>query len=298
MLHVTDIVHFPFPDFPHFKLLVGALEELYHLGVFVEDTDVSMIGKRTELTEIGQLMSNIPVLPKYSRALIAAADLGCSEEVCAIVSLLGEPGNVFHTPRTKKKEADAAHALFYDETGDHMTLLKVIQQYEPLNKGARKEWARLNFMNPRPLDSALRSKRQLTYILQKAGKWSTSPGPHETRSLYCRICTAFLTGGFMQVARQDNDKYQIIINKTTADIVKYSAIKFIKPADTKWILFDEFINTGDDDAFRTVTVIHPKWCIDAVPSYFVPANFPEGPIRNELEVALRQHNAEKYGGIL
>ena len=295
--HVTDIVHFPFLDFPHFKLLVGALEELYHLGVFVENFTANMIGLADQLTPHGAVMSRIPVSPKYSRSLIAAAQYGCSDEVSTIVAILSEPGNVFFNPRVKKKEADEAHMKFYDKTGDHMTYLKIMQQFEEIPRAGRKSWANANFINARPLEAALRSKRQLVAQLKREGYWGTSENTNDKRPLFTRIAISFLAGGFMQVARfEENGKYQVLINRTQADIVKYGAIKILQPEDNKWILYDEYVNTGEDDAFRTVSVIQPSWCIEAAPTYFVPSNFPEGPVRTELEQGLKQFNLFKFGG--
>ena len=52
------------------------------------------------LTKLGRLMAEFPLEPQLAKMMLVSVDLGCSEEITTIVSMLSVQ-NVFYRPREK-----------------------------------------------------------------------------------------------------------------------------------------------------------------------------------------------------
>jgi len=89
---INDLINFEFMDPPPVQTLVSALETLYNLEA-LDDEGL--------LTKIGRLMAEFPLEPQLSKMMLTAVDLGCSEEIITIVSMLSVQ-NVFYRPREKQ----------------------------------------------------------------------------------------------------------------------------------------------------------------------------------------------------
>ena len=122
--------------------LVAALEQLYNLGALDEEG---------LLTRLGRKMAEFPLDPPLSKALIASVDLGCSEEVLTVISMLSAQ-NIFYRPREKQAAADAKKARFAQAEGDHVTLLAVYEGWKASNFA--KAWCYENFVQERSLKRA------------------------------------------------------------------------------------------------------------------------------------------------
>ena len=73
-------------------------------------------------------------------------------EILTIVSLLNVP-IVFMRPRECAKEADHAKTKFYNEDGDHLTLLNAFNMFKA--KGSSSDWCYQNFINFRSMKQAM-----------------------------------------------------------------------------------------------------------------------------------------------
>ncbi len=78
------------------------------------------------LTELGRKMSEFPLDPPLSKMLIKAEELGCSEELLTVVSMLSVPG-IFFRPKDREAESDAAREKLFVSESDHLTLLNVYE---------------------------------------------------------------------------------------------------------------------------------------------------------------------------
>ena len=96
-------------------------------------------------------MAEFPLEPSMSKTLIAGVDLGCSEEVLTILSMLSAQ-NIFYRPKEKQNQADQRKARFHQAEGDHLTLLGV---YEAWKRNAfSPPWCFENFLQSRSLKRA------------------------------------------------------------------------------------------------------------------------------------------------
>lgn len=69
-----------------------------------------------------------PLDPPLAKMLLFSAELGCSDEVLIVVSMLSVP-SVFFRPKDREEESDAAREKFFVPESDHLTLLNVYKQW-------------------------------------------------------------------------------------------------------------------------------------------------------------------------
>lgn len=82
-------------DPPPQETIMNAMYQLWILGA---------LDNLGSLTPLGRKMAEFPVDPPLSKMIITANDLGCLEEVIAIVSMLSVP-SIFYKPKDRATEA-------------------------------------------------------------------------------------------------------------------------------------------------------------------------------------------------
>merc|ERR1712004_211740 len=109
----TDILAFDFMDSPGREDMESALRQLRLLGA---------ISLEDQLTLRGRRMSTFPIEPRLTAAILAAAELGCTEEVVTIVALLSTESPL-NLPATKERREEA-------NEGDLVTLLAIWKAFK------------------------------------------------------------------------------------------------------------------------------------------------------------------------
>ena len=155
-LGVKDLLDFDFIDPPPQEAITTALFDLWALGA---------LDNLGNLTSLGHKMSAFPMDPSLSKLLITSAseEYGCSQEMLTIVSMLSVP-SVFHRPKERQEEADAARDKFAVPESDHLTLLHVYSQWSTIG-GRSDSWAARHFLHPKALRRASEIRGQLTDIV-------------------------------------------------------------------------------------------------------------------------------------
>ncbi|XP_050091338.1 ATP-dependent RNA helicase DHX33 [Anopheles aquasalis] len=240
---------FEFIDRPPEEAIVGALLELKALNA------ISSV-ENPILTALGSKMARFPLDPKYSKMLLAAPKFGCLEEMLTIVAMLS--GETIFTNSTQKREQMLiAHSKFYDKTGDHITLLKVFNEFK--TKSKPKMWCFDNFLHERNLTHVASVREQLSEICKSLEMPSSSCGKDTIPVAKC-----LLTGLFANVAtKQPDHLYVTATSSLRARIHPSSAIcgKF-RPA---MVVYTELVATRLN-YLRYVTEIEPEWYEEVVPS--------------------------------
>jgi len=154
---IEDVESFEFIDPPETKALEQAIDTLKTLGALDENE---------RITEIGEIMAELPLEPHIARMVIEAEKHNCVETICTIASFLGGR-SVFVRPKGKESEADAAHSRFKVPESDFLTLLKVWQEYEA--NDYRDDWARNNFLHTKMLAEVRQVRYQLFRALRRNG---------------------------------------------------------------------------------------------------------------------------------
>jgi ATP-dependent RNA helicase DHX8/PRP22 len=152
---INDTPSFDFMDPPPAQALISAMEQLYSLGALDEEG---------LLTKLGRKMAEFPLEPPQSKMLLASVDLGCSEEILTIISML-QAQNIFYRPREKQSQADQKKAKFFQIEGDHLTLLAVYEAWKAKNFSG--PWCFENFVQSRSLRRAQDVRKQLLTVMDR-----------------------------------------------------------------------------------------------------------------------------------
>lgn len=155
-LGVRNLLEFDFMDAPPQEAITTALFDLWALGA------LDNIGN---LTPLGKSMAAFPMDPSLSKLLLTAADptYACADEMLTIVSMLSVP-SVFHRPKERLEEADAARDKFAVPESDHLTLLLVYNHWSALGHRSDR-WAAQHFLQGKSLRRAAEIRAQLLDIV-------------------------------------------------------------------------------------------------------------------------------------
>jgi ATP-dependent RNA helicase DHX8/PRP22 len=245
---INDLLHFDFMDPPPTNTMLTALEELYALSA-LDDEGL--------LTRLGRKMADFPMEPALAKVLIAAVDLGCSDEILSIVAMLSMP-TVFYRPKDKQAQADQKKAKFHDPHGDHLTLLNVYNGWKA-NKFAN-PWCFENFIQARSMRRAKDVRDQLVKIMERYKHPIVSCG-RNTQKVRQALCSGF----FRNSARKDpQEGYKTLIEGTPVYLHPSSAL-FGKQAE--WVIYHTLVLTSKEYMHCTSS-IEPKWLVEAAPTFF------------------------------
>ncbi|TGO50114.1 hypothetical protein BOTNAR_0405g00040 [Botryotinia narcissicola] len=267
---INDLLHFDFMDPPPTNTMLTALEELYALSA-LDDEGL--------LTRLGRKMADFPMEPSLSKVLIAAVDLGCSDELLSIVAMISIP-TIFYRPKEKQAQADQKKAKFHDPHGDHLTLLNVYNSWKQ-NKFAS-PWCFENFIQARSMKRAKDVRDQLLRIMERYKHPIVSCG-RNTDKVRQALCSGF----FRNSARKDSQEgYKTLIESTPVYLHPSSAL-FGKQAE--WVIYHTLVMTTKEYMHCTTT-IDPKWLVSAAPSFFKVADAGKLSKRKKAERIQPLHN--------
>lgn len=274
-LGIDDLVHFDFMDPPAPETLMRALEQLNYLKALDDEGD---------LTNFGSLMSEFPLDPESSAALIRSPEYGCSNEILTIVAMMSAAQNCFLRVRKKdrkgKHSKHSPHAQFKHSDGDHLTLLNVYHAFkenENTRRGAS-QWCWDNYINYRSLKSADNVRKQLGRMMEKQNitlkSLSTSSGSYSSN-----IRRALLSGFFMQVAYYDGKgkKYLTVKDNQLVELHPSCGMR----SAPKWVLYNEYVLT-QRRFIRTCSEVNGSWLVQQAPHYYELSNFPDDNAKKEL----------------
>ena len=193
-LGVQDVLDFPFLDAPAPSAIASGLKQLYLLGAL--DADGCITG-------IGRELTHFPLSPPLARMLVEATKVNVLPEALTLAAVLGSESLYWNPPRAAPASTAVrgshhgasartsqdmavlgARAEMYDESGDHVTLVQVYEEWR--RQGGSPDWARSKFLNMRGLRQAHRTRQQLAELASShtpGGRTHTSAsGPSVPRS--------------------------------------------------------------------------------------------------------------------
>ena len=266
-LGIDDLINFDFMDAPPAETLIRALEQLYALGA---------LNDKGELTKLGRRMAEFPLDPMLSKALLASQELDCSDHVVTIAAMLSVNNSIFYRPKDKKIHAENAHLNFFDEKGDHLTLLNVYQQW--LLSGYSTQWCFENFIQFRSMRRARDVREQLVNLCDRVEiPLKQTPNPNDTNSLsnvvlYTKdpaesvaIRKAITSGFFYHTAKlQKNGVFKTIKHKQSVQVHPSSSLSKEPP---RWVIYHELVYTSKE-FMRQVIEIDPQWLTLLAPHFY------------------------------
>ena len=245
---INDLLSFDFMDAPPTETLILALEQLHSLSALDEEG---------LLTRLGRRMAEFPLEPRLCKMLIMSVNLGCSDEILTIVSMLSVQ-NVFYRPKDKQALADTKKAKFNQLEGDHLTLLAVYNSWK--NNKFSNAWCYENFVQIRSLKRAQDVRKQLLGIMDR----------HKLDIISCgkstvRIQKAICSGFFRNAAKKDpQEGYRTLVDGQVVYIHPSSALFNRQP---EWVVYHDLVMTTKE-YMREVTTIDPKWLVEFASSFF------------------------------
>uniref|UniRef100_T1J3C2 RNA helicase n=1 Tax=Strigamia maritima TaxID=126957 RepID=T1J3C2_STRMM len=206
---IDDLPSFDFMDAPPIESIVNALEQLHSLSALDDESLLTCLGRR---------MAEFPMDPSPAKMLIKSVELGCSDEILTIVSMLSVQ-NVFHRPKDNKQAlADQKKAKFNQLEGDHLTLLAVYNSWKA-NKFSS-PWCGENFVQIKTLKRAQDVRKQLMGIMDRHKLNVVSCGKNTDR-----VQKAICSGFFRNAAKKDpQEGYRTLVDNQVVYIHPSSAL--------------------------------------------------------------------------
>jgi ATP-dependent RNA helicase DHR2 len=168
---VRDVTSFPFMDPPDVDALETALLNLHCIGA---------LDDHGQLNATGSKMAGFPLLPAYSRVLVAAADLeaDCLLDAIDVIACLTAGEDIFIQPKSdenQEKIEETRRDLIRRE-GDIITYLTTIQKYAGENSN-RSSWCEERLVSIRDMKQAINIRRQLRDMCVKGKMLAEKPPP-------------------------------------------------------------------------------------------------------------------------
>lgn len=261
-LNVKNVFDFPFLDPPPPDLLYCSLYELWAMGA---------LDNSGQLTEMGAKMNSFPMEPTLAKLIILSSrkEFSCSQEIITIVSMLSVP-NIFHRPKERADEADAARSKFLIANLDHLTLLNVYTQWDQRSKSVQSkeirisDWCKKNFIQHRSLLRARDVRNQLVAIMKKDG-YPLVLNKNDADIRKC-ICAAY----FHQLARL------VRMGASGRGQAEYANLRqpylkmFLHPTSAliggldlspQFVVYDELVLTTKE-YIQCATAVEPEWILE------------------------------------
>ena len=169
-------------------------------------TTLSILGaidKHQNLTDAGRKMAVLPVDPKFSRMILASEELGCSQEVIDIVSVLSASPRLFLGVSNDESSVVGARDILKHPSGDHYTILNTFRAYQEAVSsgtcGEARAWCARNSLNERALSEAMEIRCQLRGICERIGiSTDVSCGNQVQPILRCLVLGLLQNAAFIQ----------------------------------------------------------------------------------------------------
>lgn len=276
-LDIADMGQCKFLDRPAPEALMQALEDLDYLAALDDDGNLS---------EVGIIMSELPLEPSLAKALIAACEYECVDELLTIAAMLTAP-SCFVIADPSKEEAAVTHwrPLMHIE-GDHMTLINIYNAFIEHNQD--EAWCITNFVSHAALRLAVVIRTELLEVMQRI-ELPVSPPAFGCQDNCTNIKRALISGFFLKVAHDvdGSGNYLLLTHRHVAHLHPYSSYLCRQPCPKppSWVLYHEF-TISRDNCIRIASEVHPQMLVELTPQYFL-GNLPSSDGK-ELLMELRQ----------
>ncbi|CAG9464413.1 unnamed protein product [Pedinophyceae sp. YPF-701] len=278
-LGVDSIMSFAWLSPPPSECMVRALESLFALGALDRDAHVT--------SPLGAAMSELPTVPALARALCAASELGCGEEVVTIAAVLSVHSPWMSARAVGQRALEEARAKFWVAEGDLITHLNV---WEGWNKSGRSaKWSHRNCINHKAMLRVSDIRAQLCAHMRRLGlRVATSEGGVDV------VLRALVAGFFMSAAVLTTDGgsalqqeagagYRLVRSRARTAAGDDPPVLRIGPASVlfrcrpEWVVFAT-VAQGPEGVFdmQDVAAVDPRWLTEAAPHFFRTAKVQPG----------------------
>ncbi|KAJ1998418.1 hypothetical protein GGI04_005009 [Coemansia thaxteri] len=248
---VVNLLDFDFLDPPPLDTIKTSMYQLWTLG---------SLDNTGHITPLGRKMVELPLDPAPAKMLVAAHQLGCTEEVVTIVSMLAVP-SVFYRPKERLEESDAAREKFFVPESDHLTLLNLFNQWR--SNGCRDSWCTRHFVHSKSMRKAREVRDQLVDILEGSLNLKLASAGANWDVIRQCVCSAY----FHQAARVKSlGEYNDLRTGMPCHLHPTSAL-YGMGYTPDYIVYHELVFTSKE-YMQCVTAVDPRWLAEMGPMFF------------------------------
>ncbi|XP_061857525.1 putative pre-mRNA-splicing factor ATP-dependent RNA helicase DHX32 [Colius striatus] len=277
-MDIAGFGHCNFISRPAPESLMQALEDLDYLAALDNDGNLS---------EFGIIMSEFPLDPQLSKAILASCEFECVDEMLTIAAMLTAPNCFLHTPPGTEEIALTRWRKFSHPAGDHFTLINVFNAFkEARGDSARQycgneKWCRDCFLSCSALRMAETIRAELLEIMKRIELPISEPAFGSKENILS-IKKSLLSGYFMHIARDvdGSGNYLMLTHRQVAQLHPFSSYYNTRRAP-EWVLFHEF-SVSEDNSIRVVSEVSPDLFVELVPQYYF-SNLPPSESKDILQ---------------
>ncbi|CAL8276307.1 unnamed protein product [Merluccius merluccius] len=276
-LDIADMGQCKFLDRPAPEALMQALEDLDYLAALDDDGNLS---------EVGIIMSELPLEPPLAKALIAACEYDCVDELLTIAAMLTAPCCFMTSAPTREEAVITQRRPLLHAEGDHFTLINIYHAF--LQHNQDETWCTMNFLNPAALRLAVVIRAELLEVMQRI-ELPVSPPAFGCQDNCTNVKRALISGFFLKVAHDvdGSGNYLLLTHRHVAHLHPFSSYLCGQPASDPppWVLYHDF-TISHDNCIRTASQVHPHMLVELAPQYYL-GNLPASEGK-EMLMELRQ----------
>ncbi|XP_013883053.1 ATP-dependent RNA helicase DQX1 isoform X2 [Austrofundulus limnaeus] len=276
-LDIADMGQCKFLDRPAPEALMQALEDLDYLAALDDDGNLS---------EVGIIMSELPLEPPLAKSLIAACEYDCVDELLTVAAMLTAPSCFMAAEANTEEAAVAVWRPLMHAEGDHMTLINIYHAFMEHNQD--EAWCTANLLSHTALRQAAVIRAELLEVMQRI-ELPVSPPAFGCQDNCTNIKRALISGFFLKVAHDVDGagNYLLITHRHVAHLHPFSSYLCLQasPSPPSWVLYHEF-TVSSDNCICIASEVHPHMLVELAPQYFL-GNLPASDGK-ELLMEIRQ----------
>ncbi|WFD34304.1 RNA helicase [Malassezia cuniculi] len=254
-LGVTNIARFDFvPPAPSAHMLAGALEYLAALQA---------IDDKGCLTLLGERLAEAPLDPMLARALLAAVDEGCADEMLTIAAMTTVATPFIQSKGAAGVAAEISRRKFVATEGDHLTLLNVYRAFVDPKIGKQSpQWAQKYSLSYAALRRAMSIRTQLEKYLVRRWRLPVTSSDDATKIRRCLVA-----GFFRHAARALPDGSYVSARGGATLHAHPSSVFSSRRPESGWVVYHEVLHTAKS-YMRDVCAIEQDWLVEMAPHYY------------------------------
>lgn len=253
-LGVRDLLEFHFMDPPPQDNMLNSMYQLWILGA------LDNVGN---LTPLGRNMVELPLDPAMSKMLLVSADMGCSEEMLTIVSMLSVP-SIIYRPKGREEEADMVREKFQVAESDHLTLLNIYNYWK--REPNKSHWCHENFIHLKAMKKVREIRQQLREILDSLKLPLISSGNEWDCVRKC-IASSY----FHQAARLKGIGEYVNIRTGMPCHLHPTSSLYGMGFTPEYVIYHELLMTSKE-YMHTVTSVEGVWLAELGPMFYSVKN--------------------------
>lgn len=242
---ITDFDSFDFISSPGRQGIVAAVETLHLFEALTPEN---------ELSSIGRMMAEFPLLPRHSRMIVEAirAYPHVVAETIVAASFL-TTNTPFVLPIGEEIEARKAHHRYRDDLGDFVSYLKLLQAYTDASN--KSTFCEKRYLDPQTMGEINNIREQLTEIVSNMGVPILSGGSHA--DYLCAVATGLIQ---FVCASTGRGRYRSL----TAEQIQIHPGSGMYRTTPQFIVAGEIVRTTRTYA-RSVSPLEPTWLAQVSP---------------------------------